>query len=92
MASSPDAVKALTPPLPSVLPMTAMTPSAANWPLAIAGLQPDASLTVFTFDLRDFKANISYSGFHSGLGCRSTSDRSRSAVDPWRSAGRVLAP
>src|SRR5262249_37454740 len=41
-------VKSLTPPLPSVLPMTATTSSAVNCPLAIQASRPDASLTVFT--------------------------------------------
>ena len=41
-------VKSLTPPLPSVLPITAMTSSAANWPLAMQASRPDASLTVFS--------------------------------------------
>ena len=40
-------VKSLTPPLPSVLPITAITSSAANWPLAMHASRPDASLTVF---------------------------------------------
>ena len=41
-------VKSLTPPLPSVLPITAITSSAANWPLAMQASRPDASLTVFS--------------------------------------------
>src|SRR5206468_4077997 len=38
-------VKSLTPPLPSVLPMTATTSSAANWPARIRSSRPEASCT-----------------------------------------------
>src|SRR5581483_9300051 len=40
-------VKSLTPPLPSVLPMTAITSSAANWPFLMHSSTPPASCTVF---------------------------------------------
>ena len=46
-------VKSLTPPLPSVLPITAMTSSAANWPLAMQASRPDASLHGLQLDLCD---------------------------------------
>src|SRR6267143_5857649 len=38
-------VKSLTPPLPSVLPMTATTSSALNWPARIRSSRPEASCT-----------------------------------------------
>ena len=41
-------VKSLTPPLPSVLPMTAITSSAVNWPLAMQASSPEASCTVLS--------------------------------------------
>src|SRR5260370_11469712 len=41
-------VKSFTPPLPSVLPMTAITSSAANWPRAMHASSPDASCTVLS--------------------------------------------
>ena len=44
-------VKSLTPPLPSVLPMTAMTSSAENCPFLIAASMPEASCTFFNSTL-----------------------------------------
>ena len=41
-------VKSLTPPLPSVLPTTAMTSSARNCPAAMAWVSPLASWTLFS--------------------------------------------
>jgi hypothetical protein len=47
-------VKSLTPPLPSVLPMTAMTSSAANCPLRMQASMPGRILHVLQFDFGDF--------------------------------------
>src|SRR5258708_12850345 len=41
-------VKSFTPPLPSVLPMTAITSSAANWTRAMQASSPEASCTVLS--------------------------------------------
>src|SRR5262249_16750807 len=41
-------VKSFTPPLPSVLPMTAITSSAVNWPRAMQASSPEASCTVLS--------------------------------------------
>src|SRR4029077_9073634 len=41
-------VKSFTPPLPSVLPITAMTWSAVNWPWRIQASSPEASCTLFS--------------------------------------------
>src|ERR1700722_400744 len=49
-------VKSLTPPLPSVLPMTAMTSSALNWPFLIAASMPEASCTFFNSTLATWMA------------------------------------
>src|SRR6202011_60349 len=44
-------VKSLTPPLPSVLPITAITSSAANVPALMHASIPEASITVFNSTL-----------------------------------------
>src|SRR3954471_18137131 len=44
-------VKSFTPPLPSVLPITAMTWSAVNWPWRIQASSPEASCTLFSSTL-----------------------------------------
>ncbi len=41
-------VKSLTPPLPSVLPTTATTWSAVNWPARMRSSRPDASCTLLS--------------------------------------------
>src|SRR5688572_25314945 len=41
-------VKSLTPPLPSVLPTTATTSSAVNWPARMRSSRPDASCTLLS--------------------------------------------
>ena len=45
-------VKSLTPPLPSVLPTTAITPSAPKTPSSISSAMPDASTTLSSTTLR----------------------------------------
>src|SRR4051794_5142391 len=44
-------VKSFTPPLPSVLPITAMTWSAVNWPWRMQASSPEASCTLFSSTL-----------------------------------------
>ncbi len=50
-------VKSLTPPLPSVLPITAMTSSAANWPVLDRRLHAGGVLYVLQFDFGDFNGH-----------------------------------
>ena len=74
-------VKSLTPPLPSVLPITAMTSSAVNWPVADAGLQPGGILHALQLDLRDlnrhsFVLNCSLQAACPGITRRGASSRS----------------
>ena len=52
-------MKSLTPPLPSVLPMTAITSSAANCPAAMHCLQAGGILHVLELDLCDLDRHSS---------------------------------
>ena len=51
-------VKSFTPPLPSVLPTTAITSSAANTPWSMRAARPEASLTLSSTTLRTSMAIV----------------------------------
>src|SRR5207253_2932454 len=57
-------VKSLTPPLPSVLPMTAITSSAVNCPPAMHASNPEASWTVLSSIFTTSIAILCFSGLH----------------------------
>ncbi len=77
-------MKSLTPPLPSVLPITATTSSAANCPFRIAWSRPEASCTDFNSTF-----NTSMAMWHS---CnRLAQNRGRSAARPRRFSDSAIA-